>query len=390
MHNINIEEIIVKYLDGTITSDEASFLDQWILESPSNKQLFEELTHPEGVSQELQKFYTYNEDQGWNRIEAELANRRKVKRAGWKYWMAAACLFGVIIASITIFFKGRGQIPEGKVASVVKNDIAAPKATRAVIQLANGDTVALSSIENGVLTEQGRVNIVKNRDGQIVYQGQATETVFNTLINPRGATVVSLVLNDGTRVWLNSESSMKYPNTFSGDERIVEITGEAYFEVAKDPAKKFIVKGNGVSTEVFGTHFNVNTYNDEAETRVTLQEGSVKVLKGASSGFLKPGQGASVRNNSDQMAIAYTDVDKALAWVRGDFDFDEEPLPVIMRQLARWYDLEVSFEGKTPVELYSGIISRKSSLATVLQILNAAGGIKYRIEGKKIKIESNV
>ncbi|MCU7550480.1 FecR domain-containing protein [Chitinophagaceae bacterium LB-8] len=296
-------------------------------------------------------------------------------------------MLGVIVTTVVIFFKGNDNIIENKVATVVKNDVEAPQSKRAFIQLANGETVALSSVEKGILTEQGRVNIVKNSEGQIVYQGHATETVFNTLVNPRGGTVVSLVLNDGTRVWLNSESSLKYPNSFSGNERIVEITGEAYFEVAKDPAKKFIVKGNGVITEVFGTHFNVNTYNDEAETKVTLQEGSVRVLKGASSGFLKPGQRAAFSNKSDQMAIDNTDVDKVLAWVYGDFNFDDETLPDIMRQLARWYDLEVSFEGKPPADLYSGIISRKSSLVTVLQILNAAEGIKYSIEGKKIKIE---
>ncbi|WP_279297920.1 FecR family protein [Paraflavisolibacter caeni] len=387
MLNIKIEEIIINFIDGTITSEEACFLNKWIQESEINKQLFEELTHPELVSKELQKFYTYDEELGWNRIETELAHRKKIKQTNWKYWTAAACMLGVIVTTVVIFFKGNDNIIENKVATVVKNDVEAPQSKRAFIQLANGETVALSSVEKGILTEQGRVNIVKNSEGQIVYQGHATETVFNTLVNPRGGTVVSLVLNDGTRVWLNSESSLKYPNSFSGNERIVEITGEAYFEVAKDPAKKFIVKGNGVITEVFGTHFNVNTYNDEAETKVTLQEGSVRVLKGASSGFLKPGQRAAFSNKSDQMAIDNTDVDKVLAWVYGDFNFDDETLPDIMRQLARWYDLEVSFEGKPPADLYSGIISRKSSLVTVLQILNAAEGIKYSIEGKKIKIE---
>jgi ferric-dicitrate binding protein FerR (iron transport regulator) len=226
--------------------------------------------------------------------------------------------------------------------------------------------------------------VVKTGGGQIIYNGTATEAIYNTLVNPRGSKVVSLTLSDGTKAWLNSESSLRYPIAFVGSERNVEITGEAYFEVAKDPTRKFVVAGNGVKTEVLGTHFNVNTYTDENAVKITLLEGAVKISKAGSAEMLKPGQQAQV--TAIIKVVDGIDTDAVMAWKNGFFHFGNTSIQELMKQLARWYDIDIVYKGEIPQRAFGGEISREANLSQVLKILNESK-VRCRLEGTRLIIE---
>jgi len=297
--------------------------------------------------------------------------------------VAASIMLALGIGSYFIFFNKGKQNEIVKTNNTVPHDVTAPKGTKAMITLANGQKVLLDSLTSGTLAIQGSVNVVKTADGQIVYNGSATEVEYNTMFNPRGSRVVPLTLSDGTKVWLNSESSLRFPTAFAGNERGVEITGEAYFEVAKDATKKFIISGNGVTTEVLGTHFNVNTYTDESSIKVTLLEGSVKVTKGALTGLLKPGQQAQI--GSEVKIVTSVDVDEVMAWKNGRFQFNKASLQEVMRQIARWYDVEISYEGKIAPQQFGGKMQRDLNLSEVLDGL-AKSQVHFRIEGRKVVV----
>ena len=242
----------------------------------------------------------------------------KVIRINWRRVAVAASVILMLgISSYFIFFNPNKQ--NEIVKTELPANVEAPKGTKAMITLADGRTVALDSLINGTLAVQGNVKVIKTADGQIVYNGAASAVEYNTLFNPRGSQVQPLTLSDGTKVWLNSESSIKYPTAFVGNERRVEITGEAYFEVVHDATKAFYVMKGDVSVQVLGTHFNMNTYSDENNIKVTLLEGAVKVSKDASIGLLKPGQQAQV--GLDIKIVNGVDLNAVMAWKNGYFIF---------------------------------------------------------------------
>lgn len=307
------------------------------------------------------------------------------------YWKRVAVAASVILVigmgSYFLFFN---HLQQDQIAKTnIPQDVKAPTTNRAMITLSNGKKIILDSAGNGTLAKQGNVSVIKTDDGKIAYQStdHSPHSIveYNTLFNPRGSKVVNLTLSDGTRVWLNSESSLKYPVAFNGNERKVEITGEAYFEVAHDARKKFIVDANGVNTEVLGTHFNVNAYNDEASTKVTLMEGSVKVSKGSSINFLKPGQQADV--SSEVKVINGVDVDEVMAWKEGYFHFENSDLKTILGQFARWYDIEIVYEGSVTNRKFFGIVKRSNTLTKVLEMLRD-NNIDFKIEGKRLIVKS--
>ena len=227
------------------------------------------------------------------------ANRIRTKRI-WAYAAAAV----IIIMIATFNFWDRGSRADIQISAVMdsRKDIAPPGAAKAVITLSNGQNIILDSAANGTVAVQGNASVVKTADGQIVYnaRGRAPanrQLLYNTLTVPKGSKVVSITLSDGTTVWLNAASSLRYPAVFTGNDRKVSITGEVYFEVAKDRSRQFIVEANGVSTKVLGTHFNINAYEDEPETRITLLEGAVKIESRGSEQMLTPGRSTGSDHN---------------------------------------------------------------------------------------------
>ncbi|HKO82211.1 MAG TPA: FecR domain-containing protein, partial [Chitinophagaceae bacterium] len=232
---------------------------------------------------------------------------------------------------------------------------------------------------------QENINIIKRGDGQLIYSANQSIRAdgsehMNTLTVPRGSRPLQLTLTDGTKIWLNAAASIIYPVVFSGDERKVQITGEAYFEVAKDATRKFYVSANGIETEVLGTHFNINAYEDETNVKITLLEGSINVSAPGSLQHLAPGQQAKWENKGTIKVLNDVDTDEVMAWKEGVFDFNGMDMKSVMRQLARWYNVEVEYQGKIKEIHFSGIINRSNNISQVLKMLQSTGGIGFRVE----------
>ena len=277
----------------------------------------------------------------------------------------------------------------------------APGTDKAILTLADGSTVTLDSAGKGNLAHQGNAKVIKSGDGQIQYASTENDEtagktmVYNILSTPRGGQY-RLKLQDGTSVWLNAGSSIRYPTTFLGKERKVEITGEAYFEIAKNTTMPFRVSVTdptaGEKTteiEVLGTNFDVNAYKDEADLKTTLVDGAIKVTSGAAAVILKPSQQAIVSTGKDIQTIRLDNTDQTIAWKNGSFAFDDADIPTIMRQISRWYDVDVEYDGKRkgPEDHFTGTFPRNTSLAGVLQILHTSG-VRLVAEDKKIVIKS--
>ena len=265
----------------------------------------------------------------------------------------------------------------------------APGGDKAILTLADGSTIILDSAKNGALTQQGNTNVLKLENGQLAYTAsviKAREMLYNTITTPRGGQY-QVKLTDGTKVWLNAASSLKFPAAFTGHERRVEITGEAYFEVAHHAAMPFFVRKGEAEVKVLGTHFNVNAYDDETDITITLLEGRVNVsqLSHRHSQFLSPGQQASMKMDGLINVADDIDTEMVMAWKNGLFDFTSADIKTIMRQISRWYDIEVSYEGQLPEREFSGKISRNANASTVLKILEQSD-IHFRMEDKKIVV----
>jgi transmembrane sensor len=320
-----------------------------------------------------------------NEIEQPARRVSNVYSLGLR-WSAAAAVI-LLVVSAFFFFKTSTKPAPLLIAKKQEkkiDDVPAPAVTRAILKLDDGTIVYLDSAKNGSLAVQGNVSVVKNANGEISYNGSSKDVLFNTLVNPRGSQIINILLSDGTKVWLNAESSIHYPAAFNGNERKVDITGEAYFEVARNAAMPFVVSRNKMRVQVLGTHFNVNAYDDEAAIKVTLIEGSVKVaVDELQSRILKPNQQAEVKADGIKV-INEVNTDEVIAWKNGKFQFiGKADIELIMRQIARWYDVEVVYEGKVEQHFW-GSISRDINVSQVLRKFESTGGVRFRIEGKKI------
>lgn len=375
MNNNRLLLLLSKFEDSACSEEELQELEQWYSQLNIGNQLI-------GDSQ-VEKFSNEMLEEFRSRLQNNSVVVPFYRKSFFR--IAAASIIFVLITALCLTYFDTGEQDALVKHDVIKQlDIASPKISKAIITLSNGQTVLLDSIGNGILVKQGEVSVVKSADGQISYTGTATNPVYNTLFNPRGSRVISLTLNDGTKVWLNSESSLRYPVAFVGNQRHVEITGEAYFEVAKDVTKRFIVLSKGVSTEVLGTHFNVNTYENERLVKITLLEGAIKVRKGVLTDILKPGQQAEVA--ADIKVNSNIDIDAVMSWKNGFFHFANTTIPELMQQIARWYDIEIVYMGAIPQRQFGGEISRDASLSQVLKILNKSK-VKCRLEENKLIID---
>lgn len=303
-------------------------------------------------------------------------------------WVAAAVL--ILLAGGAYLFNQQTHTASTPALPVVqrKEDIM-PGKNGAQLTLSDGKTIVLDSLANGVIAIQGNTD-VQLQNGRLAYNKNDQASVrnvvtYNTLRTPRGSQY-QVVLPDGTKVWLNAASSIRFPTQFTGAVRETEIAGEAYLEVAKNAAMPFRVKVNKSTIEVLGTHFNINAYSDEPVIRTTLLEGSVKVAKEAVSVILKPGEQAIIKTNQPLSIDHSPDLDQVMAWKNGRFYFNDADIQTVMRQVSRWYDVEVAYEGKIPDEHFNGKPARDVPLSQMLTILQYTG-VKYSIQGKKIIIK---
>ena len=408
-------DLLKRYRLGTCTEEEKVWVEGWYMERRSK--IYNPLTEAEEA---LAGEKIYSNVMDMLAIEATekvipLWRRRK----GW--WVAAGTM--LLMATAAYFlFSHKSSLPELVRTPKPETKPVMPGGNKALLTLADGSVIVLDSAANGALSQQGKTTVLKKQDGELVYKtgsnGNQEVIAWNTISTPRGGQY-QVVLPDGTKVWLNAVSSLRFPAGFTGDERIVELTGEAYFEVASlrqaagGGGKKlpFIVNilpsssgGGGGRVEVLGTHFNVKAYNDEDAVKTTLLEGKVKVStfgqfdnqsanpnvknpkpQTLNYKFLIPGQQASVAKDGQMIVDEDADVDEAVAWKNGRFQFTNADVETVMREISRWYDVTIEYAGKIPAEKFEGEIPRNSNITDVFKILELSN-VHCKIEGRKITV----
>lgn len=386
-HQKDFQKIIERYISGKATHEEIKFVEKYYqyLDKADNvldkKQTLEIMEMEEENLQEL-----------LHNIHHPV---KRQKHLFIKYATAAAVIFAL---GIGVLYVGKNQpLKERQKTAIAskKLDIL-PGKDRAILTLADGSKIVLDELKDGEISEN-----VKLKDGQLIYNMSNVNTksnliAYHTIETPKGGQY-QVYLPDGTKVWLNAASSLKYPERFTANERKVVLTGEAYFEVAKVTRKSdspdgsmkripFFVETAHQRVEVLGTHFNVNAYGDEQTTKTTLVEGSVKVsnLTNQESNLLSPGQQSILGSHS--FLVKNVDTDDETAWKEGLFRFNNTNLKSILYQLERWYDIKIDYEN-IPNKRYNGMVPRKSKLSEVINMLELTGNINFEInEGRQLKV----
>ena len=372
-------EILTKYRLGNASKEEIKFLESYY-------DLFE--LNDDLITDENEFEYVFLKSVIKKTIDEKIAQHEKktfsigLKSIYIKYAIAASILFFLSIT--TYIFVSKNNKP-----NIINNAYKGivPGGNKAMLTLANGTKITLDDASKGEIAKQAGASITKTADGHIVYRAEAStnDAGQNTVATPRGGQY-KITLPDGTNVWLNAASSLTYPTTFNGTERLVTLKGEAYFEVAKNKQMPFRVKSAIQTIEVLGTHFNINAYADENAIKTTLLEGSVKVSSASNSSLIVPGEQAIVNwAGNGSIARLKVNLDKETAWKNGIFSFENDDLKSVMRQICRWYNIDVVYEGHLPPEKYFGEISRNSSLTEVFRILEL-NNLKFNVEGKTVKV----
>jgi ferric-dicitrate binding protein FerR (iron transport regulator) len=370
-------ELLKKYNQGNCTPEEKALVERWYLSESSKQSGFED--QDDFAAEKIQMWYEISEMSG-------IQKRKKSSKI--ILWASSIAALALIIFSIGSNFHKQDQ------SEIVVNE-APPKVydkdpggNKAVLTLADGSKIVLDDANNGTIAKQGQISISKAPDGSIIYDIPAVladlkmgTTFYNTIETPKGGKY-QIILPDGSKVWLNSVSSLRFPAVFNGKERNVELTGEAFFEVVRNNEKPFIVKTSAMSVMVTGTQFNVMAYSDENYTATTLVEGSVNVSNKTSNMVLRPGEQV-VSNEGAKLSKNMVDVEQNIAWKNGLFQFSNSDMRTVMNQISRWYDVTIEYQGMVPEKHFGGYISRDSKLSQVLKILELSG-VKFKIEEKKI------
>jgi transmembrane sensor len=386
-------ELLEKTEREELSSAELSELETlWIAhwEQLDRAKIFDEMVANGELITGIQASRLFDTDTSEENAEEEITISIPWWRRRWTQYAASVMLMVAIGIITYLVLNQKDQIDNISLASQeerFKNDIPAA-ISGAVLQLADGTEVLLDD-KNGVLVSEGAVKIIKDQD-RVSYQAtaeQLDEKRYNTLVTPQGR-YISVMLSDGTIVWLNAASQLQYPVVFTGKERKVKVVGEAYFEVKKNPGQPFIVEANGTQIEVTGTQFNVHAYDDEPEITTTLVEGGVIVRKNNHELHLVPGQQAIVRSEAENNTISLNktvNISQEIAWTKGLFHFEKASVADIMKELKRWYNLEVEF--KAPItEKYYLTISRQEPISKVLRIIEKTGNVRFTIEDRHVVV----
>lgn len=379
--------LIEKFENGTASADEAKELQEWYVsfDDSAVEVLLQDGESAKQISHHIMARLLQTIHQ--SKETPALRKRR------WQNVPAAAVLLILFAAGIYLLMNQNSSnqnFVQTSVAPPVPVKDIAPGGNKALLTLADGSMVVLDSAANGTITTQGNISVQKLANGAIEYQldgktiTENDAAFYNTISTPRGGQY-QVTLSDGTKVWLNAASSIRFPVFFIGSERRVQITGEAYFEVAKENYKPFKVSAAGSEVEVFGTHFNINAYDDEPGIKTTLIEGKVKVsdTKTNKNAFLDPGQQSALDKNGKLTVINNADTEEALAWKNGRFQFNSADVKTILRQISRWYDVDVEYRGNVNLH-FTGQLTRNDYVSKVFEKLALTGEVNFKIEGKKI------
>jgi len=318
----------------------------------------------------------------------ERQQRRRTIRI--RSWYSAAAAIILIISSGLYFntLKKKTPILVKTETPRFKNDVS-PGDNRAILTLDDGSQINLDDAQNGVLASENNTDIRKTGSGQLEYStdNELIQTVkYNTLSTPMGGQY-QLSLPDGSKVWLNSGSSIRFPTAFIGKERVIELKGEAYFDIKENRKMPFIVRTNmSMDIKVLGTQFNVMAYDDEKSINTTLVEGSVQILKESGTAFLEPGQAAILNKGTGKIKVAEADIDEAVAWKNGYFIFSNENIESIMRKVSRWYNIDVDYQGNLSNKDFVGTISRDKNISELLKMLELTGAIHFKVDGRRVTV----
>lgn len=385
MNELQAKELLRRYRDGICTDVERHIVESWI-----DAELADGTWN--ATAEEKKQFALSLKD----RIDQErLLDNEVCPKVAKVYlfrplWSRIAAVAIVLIAfgiglSYYWSFSTNRQLQDNTVTAEIL-----PAGDKATLTLADGRQISLEEAANGQLADQSGIQISKTSNGELVYAVKEVEALseiatYNTISTPKGGKY-QILLPDGTKVWLNAASSLRFPVHFTDNERTVELRGEGFFEVAKDKNRSFVVRSAGQQVMVLGTQFNVNAYPEENITRTTLLEGVVSVYTDASKNkvVLKPGEQAA--SNGQGIRVSKVDTYQVMGWKNGDFVFNGEDVHEVMHQLARWYDIDVAYEGNVSDIGFVSTISRSKNLSEVITILQKTEGINFRIEGRRVVV----
>jgi transmembrane sensor len=384
-------ELILKYNLGEITEEEFRILEELNEQTDDARTTFSELTNPAPLNEglDLLKEFAKKAEQRKTQLMSSISpngvSQKKPVRRLWKVMTIAAIL--LVVFGAGLFWKLRNPVSDPQTAAVDKTpDNILPGGKKAILIIDNGKALDLTHYTDSLFAENGIR--LKNNEGRLVYDpGPGSGRIsYHTIVVPKGGEY-QVMLEDGTKIWLNAASSIRYPTQFAANERSVELTGEAYFEVVKNPQRPFKVLVDSMLVTVTGTEFNINAYRDEALLKSTLFNGKVRISKSAIAVDLVPGQQLQLdRSNNDVRIVERPDLEAVIAWKDGLFKLTSADIPTIMRQVARWYDIEIVYKnGIIPQGHISGMIPRNLNLSEILKVLEESG-VKFEFQGNKLTI----
>ncbi|MGV3642062.1 MAG: FecR domain-containing protein [Adhaeribacter sp.] len=382
--------LLRRYLAGELNPAEVAEMEQWLAAAPENRQLAEKLQHQQQVNQDLKNLSELDVNQAWAQVRARAENRLPATPAWWQRpaWRRLAAAVALLLLALGGLLFLERQPREMQTRAVLQ-PVRQPSSDQATLTLENGEVLALDALAEGTVRTYPGLKISKHQ-GRVIYEissrGAEKGVVgFHTISTPRGGQH-ELLLPDGSRVWLNASSSLRFPSAFTGRWRQVELKGEGYFEVAPDKQHPFqVVVGNG-KVQVLGTRFNVMAYEEEKIVTTTLLEGAVALHRDGKLLELKPGQQGRWEAGHSHLLRGTADLEQALAWKNNLFYFNDAGLQTVMRQLARWYDVEIVYPETVPQVHFNGQLSRSTSLVQVLDLLQRSGGIRLELHGRQVRV----
>lgn len=367
--------LIASFIKGEISEEEEDELEEWILQSDANMKLFEDLTDERVLKDTLKWYHSLDVQAAWQKMEAHMRTSRRRKKLRYISYGVAATLV-VAIATGAFFLNQPTELPPIAVSPTTSSDIP-PGTARATLQLADGTRIPVTETLDSVISSELRIE-----KGQVEYETSQAGPVFHELSVPRKG-FYQLVLADGSRVWLNAASWIRYPTAFTGDKREVEVKGEVYIQVAKDAVHPFIVTVGDMKITALGTAFNINAYEEGGRVRTTLQEGKIQIVKGQKLAYLEAGQ--QLESTEKEWKVRQVDTDIYTAWTKNEFKLKNNTIEEVMEQIKRWYDIKPVYQA-TITEHFTGTISRSVPISQLLKKLGMTNEVHFRIKGDTIEI----
>lgn len=390
-----IASLIVKRMEESLSPQEQAELEVWLREDSNNYLLYEELMDEKQLNEQLEELQSIDDESAYQRLSAQFFHATPVlKRNTRKIWYFAAAAVLVLSLSAYMILSPLNQKPAAAPVAITKQqqlENIKPGGKKATLTLSNGKTIELDQNKQGIIAEDGSNTIQQSHPGNLYYS-ENSKTFSSSgdlpeyeLAVPRSGEY-SVTLNDGTIVWLNALSTLRFPVRFSKSERRVILSGEAYFQVAKDESRPFVVEVDSVEVRALGTEFNVTAYPEDQKVGAALVEGRITVTHNDEHHMLQPGDVAEVPGNSGKINIKEADIEELTAWKNGEFIFHNTPLHAIMNQFARWYDIEVRYPHGIPAINFTGGLRRVDGIFRVINLLELTGEVRFTVDGRKIMV----